>query len=72
MNIYDIPIAYIASEFLKYLNLIETMNIELGGEFVCMTSLLMKIKAIMLLQLSFDKNVKIEDLNLLIQNYALK
>ncbi|SVE32904.1 uncharacterized protein METZ01_LOCUS485758, partial [marine metagenome] len=38
-----------------------TMNIELGGEFVYMASLLIKIKAKVLLPKSNDENVEIED-----------
>ena len=61
LNIYDIPIAHITSEFLEYINIMDTMNIELGGDFVYMASLLMKIKAQMLLPVSNDENVEIED-----------
>jgi len=61
LNIYDIPIAHIASEFLGYMNLMDTMNIELGGEFVYMASLLMKIKVQVLLPVSENDNKEIED-----------
>jgi len=61
LNIYDIPIAHIASEFLGYINMMDTMNIELGGEFVYMASLLMKIKVQMLLPVSDNDNEKNED-----------
>ena len=61
LNIYDIPIAHITSEFLGYMNMMDTMNIELGGEFVYMASLLMKIKVQMLLPVSDDEKVEIED-----------
>ena len=53
LNIYDIPIAHITSEFLRYMNMMDTMNIELGGEFVYMASILMKIKVQMLLPISY-------------------
>ena len=61
LNIYDIPITYIVRDFLKYMNIIEKMNIELGGEFVYMASLLMKIKVKMLFPTSDDENVETED-----------
>ena len=61
LNIYDIPIAHITSEFLGYMNMMDTMNIELGGEFVYMASLLMKIKVQMLLPVSDNDNEEIED-----------
>ena len=52
LNIYDIPIAQITREFLDYMKMMEMMNIDLGGEFVYMASLLMRIKAKMLLPVS--------------------
>ena len=52
LNIYDIPIAQITKEFLDYMKMMEMMNIDLGGEFVYMASLLMRIKAKMLLPFS--------------------
>ena len=52
LNIYDIPIAQITKEFLDYMKMMEMMNIDLGGEFVYMASLLMRIKAKMLLPVS--------------------
>ena len=58
LNIYDIPIAHITKEFLDYMKLMDMMNIDLGGEFVYMASLLMKIKAKMLLPVS-DEDVEI-------------
>ena len=40
LNIYDIPIAHITREFLEYIKMMNMLNIELGGEFIYMTSLL--------------------------------
>ena len=45
LNIYDIPIAKITSDFLEYLNHVEKMNIEIASEFIIMASTLMKIKS---------------------------
>lgn len=61
LNIYDIPIAHITKEFLDYMELMDIMNIDLGGEFVYMASLLMKIKAKMLLPVSGKDIEEIED-----------
>lgn len=61
LNIYDIPISHITKEFLGYMKMMEFMNIDLGGEFVYMASLLMKIKAKMLLPLSDEDEGQIED-----------
>ena len=61
LNIYDIPIAHITKEFLDYMKMMDMMNIDLGGEFVYMATLLMKIKAKMLLPVSDDDEEQIED-----------
>ncbi len=49
LNIYDIPIAKITKEYLEYLNVMHTLNLQVAGEFVAMASNLMSIKAKMLL-----------------------
>ena len=61
LNIYDIPIAHITKEFLDYMKMMDIMNIDLGGEFVYMATLLMKIKAKMLLPVSDTEEELIED-----------
>jgi len=61
LNIYDIPIAKIIKEFLDYMKMMDLMNIDLGGEFVYMAALLMKIKAKMLLPVSDDEEDQFED-----------
>ena len=49
LDIYDIPIASITEEFLGYVRLMEMLDLELAGEFVVMASMLIQIKAQMLL-----------------------
>ena len=49
LNIYDIPIAKIAREFLNYIRLMKYFDIELAGEFVFMSANLMYIKSQMML-----------------------
>ncbi len=49
LDIYDIPIAKITDDFLKYLVELEKINIELAGEFAFMAASLMRIKAKMLI-----------------------
>ena len=49
INIYDIPISYITKEFLDYIQIMNILKINIGGEFVLMASMLMQIKAKMLL-----------------------
>jgi len=45
LDIYDIPIASIAQEFLEYVQMMEMLDLELAGEFVVMASMLVQIKA---------------------------
>lgn len=49
LNIYDIPIASIAEEFLEYMHKMETLDIEVASEFILVAATLMRIKAKMLL-----------------------
>ncbi len=49
MDIYDIKIAVITDQYLKYLNLMQEMDIEIATEFMVMASTLMYIKSKMLL-----------------------
>ncbi len=48
-DIYDIPIASITQEFLEYVKVLELLDLELAGEFLVMASMLVQIKAQMLL-----------------------
>ncbi len=49
IDIYDIPIAEIADEFLAYVRLLEKVDLDGVGDFIFMAALLMSIKARMLL-----------------------
>lgn len=49
LNIYDIPIYHITREFLEYIRLMEELDLEVASEFIYMASLLMSIKARMML-----------------------
>ncbi|MDY0082167.1 MAG: segregation/condensation protein A [Ignavibacteriaceae bacterium] len=55
LNIYDIPISQITSEFLEYVNLIKLMDLEVAGDFILMASTLMHIKVRMLLPREIDE-----------------
>jgi segregation and condensation protein A len=48
-DIYDIPLAKITSEYLKYVELMHTLNLEIAGEFILMAATLIRIKTRMLL-----------------------
>ncbi len=49
LDIYDIPIAEITEEYLKYIDLIHHLDIDRAGEFLEMASYLMRMKSKMLL-----------------------
>lgn len=54
LDIYDIPIAKITREYLDYLNAMESMQIELAGDFFVLAATLMRIKVQMLLRREDD------------------
>ena len=49
LDIHDIPIARITEQYLEYVELIHTIDIDLAGEFLVMAATLMEIKSAMLL-----------------------
>jgi segregation and condensation protein A len=49
LDIYDIPISYITKQFLEYINLLEELDLDVASEFILMASMLMSIKAKMML-----------------------
>jgi segregation and condensation protein A len=51
VDIYDIPIALITKEYLSVLELMESLNLEVAGDFLVMAATLMQIKSRMLLPL---------------------
>jgi segregation and condensation protein A len=49
LDIYDIPIAQVTSQYLEALALMEALDLEVAGEFLVMAATLMEIKSRMLL-----------------------
>jgi len=49
LDIYDIPISRITKEFLDYLHMMQTLDLEVAGDFIVMAAELMQIKVRMLL-----------------------
>lgn len=45
INIYDIPIALIAKQYLEYLSIMKTLNLSMAGEFLVMAATLLYIKS---------------------------
>lgn len=49
IDIYNIPIARITAQYLDYLSMMESLNLEVAGEFLVMAATLLEIKSRMLL-----------------------
>lgn len=59
INIYDIPIALIAQQYLEYLEAMKELNLNVAGDFLVMAATLLQIKSKMLLpvdELSEDED----------------
>ena len=62
-NIFDIPIARITDEYLKYIRLMKTLDISVAGDFLVMAATLIEIKSRMLLpkEVSDEAEEEMED-----------
>ena len=49
VNIYDIPVARIANEYLRYLQVMQELDIAVAGDFLVMAATLIELKTKMLL-----------------------
>ncbi len=49
IDVYDIPIAQITAEYMETLDMMQTLSLNVAGEFILMAATLMRIKAKMLL-----------------------
>jgi len=49
INIYDIPVARIAAEYLRYLKIMQELDIAVAGDFLVMAATLIELKTRMLL-----------------------
>ncbi len=49
IDIYDIPIAKITRQYLEYVELIQTFDLELAGEYILMAATLIRLKTSLLL-----------------------
>lgn len=55
VSIYDIPVSEITDQYFEYIELMQTLDMELGGEFLVMASQLLLIKSRMLLPAEDDE-----------------
>ena len=49
VDIYDIPLAKITDQYLRYLDMLKQLDVDLAGDFLVMAATLMEIKSAMLL-----------------------
>ncbi len=49
LNIYDIPISQVTQQYLKYIELMQLLDLNIAGEFLVMSATLLQIKSKMLL-----------------------
>ena len=49
VDIYDISIAKITIQYIRYIEMLKGLNIDLAGDFLVMAATLMQIKSAMLL-----------------------
>jgi len=61
INIYDIPISHITSEYLAYIEIMRELELEIAGEFFVMAATLIRIKAQMLLPRRSSEDEEEED-----------
>jgi segregation and condensation protein A len=61
VNIYDIPVARIADEYLRYLHLLQELDIAVAGDFLVMAATLIELKTKMLLPRDPFAPVEVEE-----------
>jgi len=60
LNIYDIPIAVVTEQYLKYMDIMRLLNLNIAGEFLVMAATLMQIKSKMLLPIEESQEAQQE------------
>ena len=61
VNIYDIPIARITDQYLQYVEALQTLDMNIVGDFLVMAATLMYIKSYMLLPRTEAQGVEEEE-----------
>ena len=62
VDIYDIPIAKITGQYIRYIEMLKSFDIDLAGDFLVMAATLMQIKSAMLLPKAEPEQLGAEDL----------
>jgi len=63
VDIYDIPIAKITDQYIRYIDLLKSLDIDLAGDFLVMAATLMQIKSAMLLPKAQPEKFEDDDLS---------
>jgi segregation and condensation protein A len=63
VDIYDIPIARITDQYIRYIELLKSFDIDLAGDFLVMAATLMQIKSAMLLPKAQSDQFQDDDLS---------
>ncbi len=61
VDIYDIPISSITEQYIKYIEMMKSLDIDLAGDFLVMAATLMQIKSAMLLPKAEPDSIEAED-----------
>ncbi len=61
IEIYDIPIALITRQYLEYIEMLRSLNLDLAGEFLVLAATLLHIKSRLLLPVEEDPSNQDED-----------
>jgi len=62
VDIYDIPIARITNQYVHYIEMLKSLDIDLAGDFLVMAATLMQIKSAMLLPQAEPEQLQADDL----------
>lgn len=62
VDIYDIPLAKITDQYIRYIEILKSLDIDLAGDFLVMAATLMQIKSAMLLPKAEPQQLQADDL----------
>ena len=63
VDIYDIPIAKITDQYIRYIEILKQFDIDLAGDFLVMAATLMQIKSAMLLPKTQGEEISADELS---------
>jgi len=63
VDIYDIPLAKITDQYIRYIDILKQLDIDVAGDFLVMAATLMQIKSAMLLPKTQGEEIGADDLS---------